>query len=253
MPLSPRFLRHRHPPTAAAGSPRRRLPQHAAVACQSGAQQNLRGLPGARAQGTKRGTKRETYPGDGAQTPGHVCKGMLWSIPVLLHSSPLSADTAAYLNGTYIKGDRFKSVPLYLRGVHKSVDITGGGWSSCIFGNVANPSTRQEPYYVGRCACVPRTAYDLPAPFQPQFRCAPVRHVVIFCWRVVAISRDSGAGTLQGLCPSLRMLRSNLWDAQAVMRGMADKVWRSLPPAAEGKPALLGAPGTSGADSLPST
>ena len=70
---------------------------------------------------------------------------------------------------------------------------------------------------------------------------------MIFCWLLVAIIRDPGAGTLKGLCPYLpphlsywaliRMLRSGKWDAQAVMNGMADKVLRALPPAADGTPA----------------
>jgi len=73
---------------------------------------------------------------------------------------------------------------------------------------------------------------------------------VIFCWLLVAIIRDPGAGTLKGLCPYLpphlsywvliRMLRSGKLDAQAVMNGMADKVLRSLPPAADGKLYLIG-------------
>jgi hypothetical protein len=73
---------------------------------------------------------------------------------------------------------------------------------------------------------------------------------MIFCWLLLAIIRDPEAGTLKGLCPYLpphlsywalmRMLRSGQWDAQAVMRGMAKKVLRSLPPAADGKRYLIG-------------
>jgi len=73
---------------------------------------------------------------------------------------------------------------------------------------------------------------------------------VIFCWLLVAIIRDPGAGTLKGLCPYLpphlsywaliRMLRSGKWDAQVVMTGIAEKVLRSLPPAADGKLYLIG-------------
>jgi hypothetical protein len=72
---------------------------------------------------------------------------------------------------------------------------------------------------------------------------------VIFCWLLVAIIRDPGAGTLKGLCPSLpphlsywalnRMLRSGKWDAQAVMDGMAKKVMRSLPPPEDGRLYLI--------------
>jgi hypothetical protein len=101
-----------------------------------------------------------------------------------------------------------------------------------------------------RCTCLPRTVYDFLYPFKPLFRCAQARHFVIFCWLVVAIIRDPGTGTLKGLCPYLpphlsywaliRMLRSGTWDAQAVMSGMADKVLRSLPPAADGKLYLIG-------------
>lgn len=98
--------------------------------------------------------------------------------------------------------------------------------------------------------CLPRNVYDFLYPFKPLFRCSQARHFVIFCWLLVAIIRDPGAGTLKGLCPYLpphlsywaliRMLRSGKWDAQAVMNGMADKVLRSLPPAADGKLYLIG-------------
>ena len=101
-----------------------------------------------------------------------------------------------------------------------------------------------------RCTCLPRNVYDFLYPFKPLFRCSQARHFVIFCWLLVAIIRDPGAGTLKGLCPYLpphlsywtliRMLRSGKWDAQAVMTGMADKVLRSLPPAADGKLYLIG-------------
>jgi hypothetical protein len=101
-----------------------------------------------------------------------------------------------------------------------------------------------------RFTCLPRTVYDLLYPFKPLFRCSQARHFVIFCWLLVAIIRDPGAGTLKGLCPYLpshlsywallRMLRSGKWDAQAVMTGMADKVLRSLSPAADGKLYLIG-------------
>lgn len=67
---------------------------------------------------------------------------------------------------------------------------------------------------------------------------------------MVASIRDPGAGTLKGRCPSLprhlsywaliRMRRSGKWDAQAVMTGMAHKVVRALPPAANGTRYLLG-------------
>ena len=101
-----------------------------------------------------------------------------------------------------------------------------------------------------RCPCLPRTVYDFLSPFKPLFRCSQARHFVIFCWFLVGIIRDPGAGTLKGLCPYLppplsywsliRMLRSGKWDAHAVMSGMADKVLRSLPPAADGKLFLIG-------------
>jgi hypothetical protein len=101
-----------------------------------------------------------------------------------------------------------------------------------------------------RCTGVPRTVYDFLYPFKPLFRCAQARHFVIFCWLLVAIIRDPGAGTLKGLCPYLpphlsywaliRMLRSGKWDAQVVLTGIADKVLRSLPPAADGKLYLIG-------------
>jgi hypothetical protein len=101
-----------------------------------------------------------------------------------------------------------------------------------------------------RVTCLPRTVYDFLYPFKPLFRCSQARHFVIFCWLMVAIIRDPGAGTLKGLCPYLpphlsywaliRMLRSGKWDAQAVMNGMAEKVLQSLPPAADGKLYLIG-------------
>lgn len=101
-----------------------------------------------------------------------------------------------------------------------------------------------------RCTCVPRTVYDFLYPLKPLFRCTQARHFVIFCWLLVAIIRDPGAGTLKGLCPYLpphlsywaliRLLRSGKWDAQVVMTGIAEKVLRSLPPAADGKLYLIG-------------
>jgi hypothetical protein len=101
-----------------------------------------------------------------------------------------------------------------------------------------------------RFTCLPRNVYDFLYPFKPLFRCTQARHFVIFAWLLVAIIRDPGAGTLKGLCPYLpphlsywaliRMLRSGKWDAQAIMNGMADKVLRSLPPAADGKLDLIG-------------
>ena len=101
-----------------------------------------------------------------------------------------------------------------------------------------------------RVTCLPRTVYDFLYPFKPLFRCSQARHFVIFCWLLVAIIRGPGAGTLKGLCPSLpphlsdwaliRMLRSDKWDAQAVMNGMAEKVLRSLPPAEDDKLYLIG-------------
>jgi hypothetical protein len=101
-----------------------------------------------------------------------------------------------------------------------------------------------------RCTCLPRTVYDFLYPFKPLFRCTHARHCVIFCWLLVAIIRDPGAGTLKGLCPSLppprsswallRMVRSGTWDAHAVVTGMAQKVLRAFPPAADGKLSLLG-------------
>lgn len=101
-----------------------------------------------------------------------------------------------------------------------------------------------------QCTCLPRTVYDFLYPFKSLFRCSQARHFLIFCWLLVAIIRDPGAGTLKGLGPYLppplsywaliRMLRSGKWDAQAVLSGMADKVLRSLPPAADGKLYLIG-------------
>jgi hypothetical protein len=47
-----------------------------------------------------------------------------------------------------------------------------------------------------RVTCLPRTVYDVLYPFKPFFRCSQARHFVIFCWLMVAIIRDPGAGTL---------------------------------------------------------
>ncbi len=101
-----------------------------------------------------------------------------------------------------------------------------------------------------RFTCLPRTVYDFLYPFKPLFRCSQARHFVIFCWLLVALIRDPGAGTLKGLCPYLsphlsywgliRMLRSGKWDAQAVLSGMSKRVLRSLPPPADGKLYLIG-------------
>jgi len=101
-----------------------------------------------------------------------------------------------------------------------------------------------------RFTCLPRNVYDFLYPFKSLFRCLQARHFVILCWLLVAIIRDPGAGTLKGLCPYLpphvsywaliRMLRSGQWDAQAVMKGMAEQVLRSLPPADDGKLYLIG-------------
>ena len=49
-----------------------------------------------------------------------------------------------------------------------------------------------------RFTCLPRTVYDFLYPFKPLFRCSQARHFVIFCWLLVAIIRDPGAGTLKG-------------------------------------------------------
>lgn len=101
-----------------------------------------------------------------------------------------------------------------------------------------------------RFTCLPHTVYDFLYPFKPLFRCSQARHFVIFCWLLVAIIRDPGAGTLKGLCPYLpphlsywaliRMLRSGKWEAQAVLSGMSKRVLRSLPPPADGKLYLIG-------------
>jgi hypothetical protein len=101
-----------------------------------------------------------------------------------------------------------------------------------------------------RCTCLPRTVDDFLSPFTPFFRCSQARHCVLFCWLLVAIIRAPGAGTLPGWCPYLppplsygalmRLLHAGPWDAQAVMHGMAQKGWRSLPPAADGQRSLMG-------------
>jgi hypothetical protein len=95
-----------------------------------------------------------------------------------------------------------------------------------------------------------RPVYDFLSPFKPLVRCAHARHFGIFCWFLVGIIRDPGAGTRTGVCPAvppplsswalIRLRRSGKWDAQAVLTGMAEKVLRSLPPAAEGTLYLSG-------------
>jgi hypothetical protein len=101
-----------------------------------------------------------------------------------------------------------------------------------------------------RCTGGPRNVYDFLYPFKPLFRCAPARHFVIFCGLGVAIMRAPGVGTLKGALPSmpaalsywalLRLVRSGQWEAQAVLRGMSQKVLRTLPPPANGRLYLLG-------------
>ncbi len=113
-----------------------------------------------------------------------------------------------------------------------------------------NTQTTQEPVHMWQCTYLPRNVYDFLYSFKSLFRCSQARHFVIFCWLLVALIRDPGAGTRKGLCPSLsphlsywallRMLRSGTWDAQAVMRGLALKVLRSLPLARDGKLYLIG-------------
>ena len=73
---------------------------------------------------------------------------------------------------------------------------------------------------------------------------------MLFCWLVVALIRAPGVGTLKGALLSLpaglsswarlRMVRSGQWEAQAVLSGLSQKVWRTLPPPAAGRLALIG-------------
>jgi hypothetical protein len=73
----------------------------------------------------------------------------------------------------------------------------------------------------------------------------------VFCGVVIALMRDPGTGTLQGLRPylppqlsygtTMRMVRAGQWAAQAVLTDLAAATLRSLPPPAEGVRYLIGA------------
>jgi hypothetical protein len=87
-------------------------------------------------------------------------------------------------------------------------------------------------------------------PFEKHFSCAQAQHFLVFCWLVVALIRAPGKGTLKGLRPSLpaklsywptvRMVRSGQWDAQAVLTDLATATLRSLPPPTDGVLYLIG-------------
>ena len=98
--------------------------------------------------------------------------------------------------------------------------------------------------------CIPTKVYQVRYPFKRHFRCAQAQHCLVFCWLVVALLRAPGKGTLQGLRPSLpsklhywptvRMVRSEQWEAQAVITDWAAAPRRSLPPPTNGGLYLIG-------------
>ena len=98
--------------------------------------------------------------------------------------------------------------------------------------------------------CIPTKVYQVLYPFKRHFRCAQAQHFLVFCWLVVALIRTPGKGTLKGLRPYLpsklhywttvRMVRSEQWEAQAVITDLAAATLRSLPPPTDGVLYLIG-------------
>ena len=97
---------------------------------------------------------------------------------------------------------------------------------------------------------IPRKGDQVLYPCKRHFRCAQAQHFLVFCGLVIALIRDPGKGTLKGLgaylplklpyWTTLRMVRSNQWDAVAVMTQMATATLRVLPPPVDGVLYLIG-------------
>jgi hypothetical protein len=98
--------------------------------------------------------------------------------------------------------------------------------------------------------CIPSKVYQVLSPCKRHFRCAQAPHFLVFCWRIIALRRAPGTGTLKGLGASLplklpygttlRMVRSNQWDAAAVMTQVATATLRVRPPPVDGVLYLIG-------------
>src|SRR5881409_2965813 len=119
----------------------------------------------------------------------------------------------------------------------------------CIL-DVANIPKHTGARHMWGCTCIPSKVYQVLYPLKRHFRCAQARHFLLFCWLLIALIRDPGKGTLQGLhsylpptlqyWTTLRMIRSGQWDAEAVVDDMATATLRALPPPADGVLYLIG-------------
>lgn len=86
---------------------------------------------------------------------------------------------------------------------------------------------------------LPKRVADFLYQFKDHFRCGQGRHYLIFCWLLVALLLDSGKGRLKDLSrlvperirywAMMRMIRSGWWDAQALVKAMAECVMAGLP------------------------
>jgi Transposase DDE domain group 1 len=98
--------------------------------------------------------------------------------------------------------------------------------------------------------CIPRKVYQVLYPLKRHFGCAQAQHFLVFCWLLMALTRDPGKGTLKGLKPylpptlkywtTMRMIRSGQWDVEAVVCALATATLRALPPPADGVLYLIG-------------
>jgi hypothetical protein len=52
---------------------------------------------------------------------------------------------------------------------------------------------------MGGCIGIPSTVYHVLYPLKRHFRCAQARHLLVFCWLLIALIRDPGKGTRKGL------------------------------------------------------
>jgi hypothetical protein len=87
-------------------------------------------------------------------------------------------------------------------------------------------------------------------PLKRHFGCAQAQHFLVFCWLLMALTRDPGKGTLKGLKPylpptlkywtTMRMIRSGQWDVEAVVCDLATATLRALPPPVDGVLYLIG-------------
>ena len=92
--------------------------------------------------------------------------------------------------------------------------------------------------------CVPQKVAEFLTQFKRHFHCAQGRHFIIFSWLLVAIILDQGKGKIKGLTQIMpekikywavmRMIRSGLWDASAIMGEMVAQTLPMLPPPMDG-------------------